>query len=136
MESLFDSPFRTWEPLEALRRILAISDMPIHRGVISFRRTRYGKRVFLLNLGGGLRSAFSLAAQLLSAHKAGMINPPEKTTFEAIQIQMATEWYVRVTLPTREKAYLGGFKSKAESVEWIEGKSADWLKVYERGRFS
>ena len=49
---------------------------------------------------------------------------------------MATEWHVRVTLPTREKAYLGGFDSKTESVEWIESKSADWLKAYERDRFS
>ena len=64
-----------------------------------------------------------------------MINPAVKTTFEAIQIQMAAEWHVRVTLPTREKVYLGGFKSKAESGEWIEGKSADWLMAYERGRF-
>jgi hypothetical protein len=76
-----------------------------------------------------------VAAHLLSAHKAGMKNPAEKTTFEAIQLQMATEWHVRVTLPTGEKVYLGGFKSKPESVEWIESKSANWMKAHQRGRF-
>jgi hypothetical protein len=27
-----------------------------------------------------------------------IVNPPQKTTFEAVQIKMGPEWYVRVTL--------------------------------------
>ena len=64
-----------------------------------------------------------------------MVNPPQKTTFEAVQIKMGPEWYVRVTLPNGEQPHLGGFKTEAEGIEWIKHQSAAWLKGYEGGRF-
>jgi hypothetical protein len=64
-----------------------------------------------------------------------IFNPPQKTTFEAVQIKMGPEWYVRVTLPNGEQPHLGSFKTEAKAIEWIRDKSAGWLKGYESSRF-
>ena len=65
-----------------------------------------------------------------------MISTAGKTKFEAVQIKMGPEWYVRVALPNGERPTLGGFKTEAEAVEWIKHESGVWLKGYEGGRFS
>ena len=65
-----------------------------------------------------------------------MVNPPQKTTFEEVQIKMGPEWYVRVALPDGGRPTLGGFQTEAEAVEWIKHDSGVWLKGYEGGRFS
>ena len=64
-----------------------------------------------------------------------MVDAPQKTTFEAVQIKMGPEWSVRLTLPNGEQPHLGGFKTEAEAIEWIKRESAAWLKGYEGGRF-
>ena len=64
-----------------------------------------------------------------------MVDAPQKTTFEAVQIKMGPEWYVHVTLPNGEQPHLGRFKMEAEAIEWIRDKSAGWLKGYESSRF-
>lgn len=58
-----------------------------------------------------------------------------KLRFDACQIKMGLEWYVRVTLLHGETRHLGGFKSEAEANEWIKRESAGWLKGHERGRY-
>jgi hypothetical protein len=45
-------------------------------------------------------------------------------------------WFVRLTLPGGKQTHIDGFKSGVEAREWIETKSAAWLKMYDGGKYA
>jgi hypothetical protein len=64
-----------------------------------------------------------------------MVDPEPKVTFKAIQIKSDEGWHVLVTLPNGQQPYLGGFKTEADAINWIDHESKTWLEGYESGRF-
>ena len=56
--------------------------------------------------------------------------------FDPIEMKIAPGWFVRVTLPGRVPARLGGFRTEAEAAEWIKRESSVWLKDYSDRRYN
>jgi hypothetical protein len=59
-----------------------------------------------------------------------------KVEFEPARMEIGRGWCVRVKLPRGEGPQLGGFKTEDEARDWINRKSAAWLKEYEDGRYA
>jgi hypothetical protein len=56
--------------------------------------------------------------------------------FEALEMKIAKGWYVLAKPPKGTFVRLGGFKTEAEAQEWIDHKSAAWLKEYDGGKYA
>jgi hypothetical protein len=52
-----------------------------------------------------------------------------KAKFEPVRLRVEPHWYVRVTFPSGQQKYIGGFETEAAAQEWIALKSAEWLQL-------
>ena len=48
------------------------------------------------------------------------------TTFEPIQLNGDSRWYVQITLPNGVQSHISFFKTEAEARTWIDENSAVW----------
>jgi hypothetical protein len=60
-----------------------------------------------------------------------MARAKPKVDFEPARMKFGTGWCVRVMFAEGLCPQLGGFKTEEEARDWINRKSAAWLKQYE-----
>lgn len=65
-----------------------------------------------------------------------MVDPRHRVTFSPVEMMIGRGWYILVRLPSGRDQQLGGFNTEAEAQDWIQRKSADWLKHFENGKYS
>ena len=63
-----------------------------------------------------------------------MQNVKPKIEFRPTKMQSGVGWSIQVLKAGHPPYQLGGFKTEAEAVDWVQRKSATWLKDNPDGR--